>query len=126
MPFTESISGLALLLSIFNWIKIQNDSKKSAALAVNPSWFTEVMKKQKSWWGLVNTQGHIIPIKIIDSISKDGKWLEVTLLTGDELTQTYVGYPKDVRYAALDERRASASVQTAHITMAYEIWDADG
>ena len=103
---------------------IKEDTEKVNFLAINPSWFAEVMKKQESWWGLVTHTGHIIPIKKINVVSDDGKWLEVTLLTGDELTNNVLDYPKDVRYVALDENRATASVQTAHITMAYEIWEA--
>jgi|TARA_B110000091_G_scaffold140664_1_gene150310 hypothetical protein len=103
---------------------IKEDTAKANFLAINPSWFAEVMKKQESWWGLVTHAGHIIPIKKINVVSDDGKWLEVTLLTGDELTNNQLDYPKDVRYVALDENRATASVQTAHITMAYEIWEA--
>ena len=38
------------------------------------------------------------------------------------ITGTFLMAP----HVALDEDRATASVQTAHITMAYEIWDADG
>jgi uncharacterized protein YbaA (DUF1428 family) len=56
-------------------------------------------------------------ISSINAISDDGKWMDVELLTDDEVPQ---GKETDFITAVANDRR-SASIQIEKIVMAYEI-----
>jgi len=69
------------------------------------------------YFGLVTTDGRTIAIGNIAAISDDGKWMDVELLTADEVPNH-----EGVEFitAVADDRR-SASIQIEKIVMAYEI-----
>ena len=134
------LSALAVVISaltaLFSWLahkrdhklnkdqfsKIKKDSEKAYDLAVKPSWFAERMTTDEFFFGLVTNQGQIIAINKINSISDDGKWLEVTLLTHDELPDIKESIPHNIRCltAVADDRR-TASVLVSNIVLALEI-----
>ena len=116
------MSGLALFLSFLAWLKIREDSKKAYALAVNPSWFVDRMMSDEWWFGLVTNQGQIIAINKINSISDDGKWLEVRLLTIKELKNIVTPIEHNIQYlSAVADDRITASVLVSNIVMAFEL-----
>ncbi|MDA8651383.1 hypothetical protein N9L75_02280 [Porticoccaceae bacterium] len=102
--------------------KIEEDSREAQELAVNPSWFAERMRNDHWLFGLVTNQGQIIPIKTINSISNDGKWLEVELVTSEDLEAIRSPVNHNIQYlAAVADDRRTASVQVSNIVMAFEL-----
>ena len=90
-------------------------SDAGQAIEILPTWYTERMMRDQWYFGLVTSEDQIIAISNITAISDDGKWMDVELLTNDEL-------PSDDRKkyitAVADDRR-SASIQIEKIVMAY-------
>jgi len=122
ITFSDLMSGLALILSFLAWLKIREDSKKAYNLAINPSWFVDRMMSDEWYFGLVTNQGQIIAINKINSISDDGKWLEVTLLTNDEVSKIEKRIPHNIQYlSAVADDRITASVLVSNIVLAFEI-----
>ncbi|NQZ03497.1 hypothetical protein [Idiomarina sp.] len=114
-------TGLASLwLSNEQWKKVKakigmlSDAGKAAEIL--PAWYTERMMMDQWYFGLVTTDGHTIAIGNIAAISDDGKWMDVELLTSDEVPEN------DTKFitAVADDRR-SASIQIEKVIMAYEI-----
>ena len=91
-------------------------SDAGQAAEILPAWYTERMMMDQWYFGLVTTDGHTIAIGNITAISDDGKWMDVDLLTSDEVPEN------DTKFitAVADDRR-SASIQIGKIIMAYEI-----
>lgn len=115
-------TGLASLwLSNEQWKKVKskigmlNDAGK--AIEVLPAWYTGRMMMDQWYFGLVTTDGNTIAISSITAISDDGKWMDVELLTSDEVPS---GNDCEFITAVADDRR-SASIQIEKIVMAYEI-----
>ena len=114
-------TGLASLwLSNEQWKKVKakigmlSDAGKAAEIL--PAWYTERMIMDQWYFGLVTTDGQTIAIGNIAAISDDGKWMDVELLTSDEVPEN------DTKFitAVADDRR-SASIQIEKVIMAYEI-----
>ena len=117
-----AVTGLASLwLSNEQWKKVKSkigmlsDSGKAAEIL--PAWYTSRMMQDQWYFGLVTTDGHTIAIGRISAISDDGKWMDVELLTSDEVPND-----RNTKFitAVADDRR-SASIQIEKIVMAYEI-----
>ena len=117
-----AVTGLASLwLSNEQWKKVKSkigmlsDSGKAAEIL--PAWYTSRMMQDQWYFGLVTTDGHAIAIGRISAISDDGKWMDVELLTSDEVPND-----RNTKFitAVADDRR-SASIQIEKIVMAYEI-----
>ena len=114
-------TGLASLwLSNEQWKKVKakigmlSDAGKAAEIL--PAWYTERMMMDQWYFGLVTTDGHTIAIGNITAISDDGKWMDVDLLTADEVPEN------DTQFiTAVSNDRRSASIQIEKIIMAYEI-----
>lgn len=116
------LTGLASLwFTDKQWQKIKakigmlSDSGKAAEIL--PAWYTERMMDDHWYFGLVTTDGKTIAIRNITAISDDGKWMDVDLLTRDELP---AGKEDELIHAIAGDR-TSASVQIEKIVMAYEI-----
>lgn len=117
-----AVTGLASLwLSNEQWKKVKAKigmlSNAGKAAEILPAWYTSRMMQDQWYFGLIATDGYTIAIGKISAISDDGKWMDVELLTSDEVPNN-----KDTRFitAVADDRR-SASVQIEKIVMAYEI-----
>ena len=117
-----AVTGLASLwLSNEQWKKVKSkigmlsDSGKAAEIL--PAWYTSRMMQDQWYFGLVTTDGHAIAIGRISAISDDGKWMDVELLTSDEVPND-----RNTKFiTAVAEDRRSASIQIEKIVMAYEI-----
>lgn len=115
------IALASLWLSNEQWKKVKakigmiNDAGK--AIEILPTWYTGRMMMDQWYFGLVTTDGQTIAIGNITAITDDGKWIDVELLTSDEVPGA-----KDNHYitAVADDRR-SASIQIDKIVMAYEL-----
>jgi len=119
------VSALTALGSLWftekEWRKINKKigmlSDAGAALEVLPAWYTQRMMQDQWYFGLRTTDGHVIAISRITAISDDGKWMDVNLLTDDEVPDD-----KSTRFitAVADDRR-SASIQIEKIIIAYDL-----
>ena len=92
-------------------------SNAGKAAEILPAWYTSRMMQDQWYFGLVTTDGHTIAIGRISAISDNGKWMDVELLTSDEVPDD-----RNTKFitAVADDRR-SASIQIEKIVMAYEI-----
>ncbi len=97
--------------------KIAMLTDAGAAIEVLPAWYTERMMRDHWYFGLRTTDGHVIAISNITAISDDGKWMDVNLLTDDEVPDC-----KETKFVtAVAEDRRSASIQIEKIVLAYDI-----
>ena len=117
-----ALTGLASLwISNEQWKKVKAKigmlSDAGKAIEILPAWYTGRMMSDQWYFGLVTTDGHTIAIGRITAISDDSKWMDVELLTSDEIPST-----ENTKFitAVADDRR-SASIQIEKIVMAYEI-----
>ncbi len=117
-----AVTGLASLwLSNEQWKKVKSKigmlSNAGKAAEILPAWYTSRMMQDQWYFGLVTTDGHTIAIGRISAISDNGKWMDVELLTSDEVPDD-----RNTKFitAVADDRR-SASIQIEKIVMAYEI-----
>ena len=117
-----AVTGLASLwLSNEQWKKVKSKigmlSNAGKAAEILPAWYTSRMMQDQWYFGLVTTDGHTIAIGRISAISDNGKWMDVELLTSDE-----VPVDRNTKFiTAVAEDRRSASIQIEKIVMAYEI-----
>jgi hypothetical protein len=88
-----------------------------AVIEILPAWYTARMMNDQWWFGLQTTDGSLIAFRTINSVSDDGKWMDVTMLTKDEIPETD---HKKVICAVADDRR-SASIQIDKIVAAYDL-----
>jgi len=122
LSIVGAVTGLASLwLSNEQWKKVKAKigmlSDAGKAVEILPAWYTERMMRDQWYFGLVTTDGHTIAIGKITAISDDGKWMDVELLTSDEIPDS-----KDNKFiTAVANDRRSASIQIEKIVMAYEI-----
>jgi hypothetical protein len=87
------------------------------ALEILPAWYTERMMNDQWQFGLLTTSGVTIAISNIEAMSDDGKWMDVSLLTDDEVPNI-----KGVNFVtAIADDRRQASIQISEILMAYDI-----
>ena len=117
-----AVTGLASLwLSNEQWKKVKSKigmlSNAGKAAEILPAWYTSRMMQDQWYFGLVTTDGHTIAIGRISAISDNGKWMDVELLTSDEVPDDR--NTKFITAVAYDRR--SASIQIEKIVMAYEI-----
>ena len=122
LPIIGAVTGLASLwLSNEQWKKVKSKigmlSNAGKAAEILPAWYTSRMMQDQWYFGLVTTDGHTIAIGRISAISDNGKWMDVELLTSDEVPDD-----RNTKFitAVADDRR-SASIQIEKIVMAYEI-----
>jgi len=88
-----------------------------AAIEILPAWYTGRMMMDQWWFGLKTIDGSLIVISTIHAISDDGKWMDVELLTEDEVPELN---QSNIVFAVADDRRR-ASVQIDKIVAAYDI-----
>jgi phosphoribosylformimino-5-aminoimidazole carboxamide ribonucleotide (ProFAR) isomerase len=119
------ISGLTALGSLWfterQWRKINKKiamiTDATAAFEVLPAWYTKRMMSDEWYFGLRTVDGHVIAISKITAISDDGKWMDVNLLTIDEIPDC----DKTNFITAVANDRRSASIQIEKIVFAYDI-----
>ena len=87
------------------------------AIEVLPAWYTTRMMTDHWHYGLLTVDAGVIAIQQIKSISDDGKWMDVELLTKDEIPK---GINEHFVTAVAEDRRA-ASIQIDKIILAYEL-----
>jgi hypothetical protein len=97
--------------------KIAMITDVNAAIEVLPAWYVKRMLEDHWYFGLQTSDGHVIAISRITSISDDGKWMDVELLTKDEVPQIK---GRNLIAAVADDRR-KASIQINNIVAAYDI-----
>ena len=97
--------------------KIAMITDANTAIDVLPAWYTKRMMQDEWYFGLQTSDGHVIAISRITSISDDGQWMDVEMLTSDEGARLDGRQPI---YAIADDRRA-ASVRISNIVAAYDI-----
>lgn len=115
-------TGLASLwFTEKQWLKVKKKigmlSDAGKAIEILPAWYTARMMRDQWYFGLLMTNGSVIAISSIEAISDDGKWMDVELLSSDDLP---VGTNKEFITAVAGDRRSS-SIQIDKIVMAYEI-----
>lgn len=103
------------------WLKINrkiamlNDA--GAVIEILPAWYTGRMMRDQWSFGLKTIDGSLIAISTIHAISDDGKWMDVELLTKDEVPD--LNHSNIVCAVAGDRRMAS--VQIDKVVAAYDI-----
>ena len=117
-----ALTGLgSLWFTERQWRKINKKiamlTDANAASEVLPAWYTKRMMQDQWYFGLQTSDGHVIAISRITSISDDGQWMDVELLTKDEVPQL------DGRnlIAAVANDRRDASIKINNIVAAYDI-----
>lgn len=117
-----ALTGLgSLWFTERQWRKINKKiamlTDANAASEVLPAWYTKRMMRDQWYFGLQTSDGNVIAISRIRSISDDGQWMDVELLTKDEVQEfdgrTYI-------VAVADDRR-EASIKINNIVAAYDI-----
>lgn len=119
------IGALAALGSLWfterQWRKINRKiamlDDAGVAIEILPAWYTGRMMMDQWWFGLKTIDGSLIAISTIHAISDDGQWMDVELLTKDEVSK--LNHSNIVCAVADDRRRAS--VQIDKIVAAYDI-----
>ena len=122
LPLIAVLTGLVSLWFTYQqWQKIKKKigmlSDAGKAIEILPAWYTERMMQDQWYFGLLTTDGSVIAIGNIAAISDDGKWMDVELLTNDEV-------PKRINQefmTAVAKDRRRASIQIEKVVMAYEI-----
>lgn len=117
-----ALTGLgSLWFTERQWRKINKKiamlTDASSASEVVPAWYTERMMEDEWYFGLQTSDGHVIAISRIKSISDDGQWMDVELLTKDEVPELA---GRKLVTAVADDRR-KASVKISNIVAAYDI-----
>jgi len=111
----------SLWLSNEQWKRVKNKigmiSDAGKAIEVLPAWYTSRMMMDEWHFGLVTNDGHTIAISSISAISDDGEWMDVILLTEDEIPEL----EKTNFITAVANDRRTASIKIENIVMAYEI-----
>lgn len=113
-----AIGGVAGLVSAYvsfsEWRKVNRKvamlTDAGEAFEVVPAWYTERM--MQDWWlfGLQMTNGQLIAVNQISSISSDGVWMDVTLATEDEIEHVDQRYRPVTVAVAADRRNASLRI----------------
>lgn len=118
-----AIAGWGLWFTHKQWQKIKSkvamltDSGKASE--VLPAWYTSRMMDDYWLFGLLTSDGRLFLIRRIQSVSDDGKWLDVELASSDEVTQTAKQYGSPIHAIAPD--RTDASVQISSIVAAIDL-----
>jgi hypothetical protein len=119
------VSALTALASLWftalQWRKLKKKiamlSDAGAASEVLPAWYTARMMQDQWWFALHTNDGAVIAIRRIVALSDDAQWMDVELLTSDELPKL----PHSLVVTAVADDRRSASVQIKNIVAAYDI-----
>jgi len=117
-------TGLASLwLSNEQWKKVKSKigmlTDVGKAVEILPAWYTSRMMMDQWYFGLKTIDGHIVAIRCITALSDDGKWMDVELLTANEVP---ILSNQDAKFiTAISDDRRCASIQIEKIVMAYEI-----
>lgn len=122
-----AIGGLAGIASaFFSWSEWKKTNRKiamlnnaSKAAEILPAWYTSRMMQDYWLFGLLTTDGNIIAIIRIESVSDDGKWMDVTLAQESHIKPLRGRY-NDLVYAIADDR-TDASIQISTIVAALEL-----
>jgi hypothetical protein len=118
------ITGLgSLWFTHLQWEKIKAKvtmiSNSSLAFEVLPAWYTGRMMDDEWLFGLLTSDGRLIVIKRVKSVSSDGKWMDVDLAERSDVSMDLTGYGMPVFAIAAD--RTSASVQISTIVAAIDL-----
>lgn len=119
------ISAIIAAISLaFTWLQWRKINRKiamlddaGAAIEILPAWYTGRMMMDQWRFGLRTTDGSLIAFSTIHAISDDGKWMDVELLTEDEVPDKR---QSNIICAVADDRRR-ASVQIDKIVAAYDL-----
>lgn len=130
-----ALSAIIAMMSLYftykQWQKIKKKiimiNTSGSAMEILPSWYISRMMPidlgngcsgRDHWpFGLLMSDGRTIVITGIDSLSDDGKWIDVELAVYDEW-----GIEKRPNYIfAIAKDRTSASIQVIHIIAAIEL-----
>ena len=119
------IGAITALVSLWftdkQWRKINRKiamlDDAGAVIEILPAWYTGRMMEDQWWFGLQTTDGSLIAFSTINSVSDDGKWMDVELLTSDEVPDIA---HKNIVCAVADDRR-NASIQIDKIVAAYDL-----
>jgi hypothetical protein len=119
------ISALTALGSLWftasQWRKIRKKiamvSDAGSASEILPAWYTARMMQDQWWFALQTNDGAVIAIRRIVALSDDAQWMDVELLTHDELPDL----PQSRIIVAVADDRRAASVQIKNIVAAYDI-----
>lgn len=117
-----ALTGLgSLWFTERQWRKINKKiamlTDANAASEVLPAWYTKRMMEDQWYFGLQTSDGHAIAISKITAISDDGQWMDVELLTKEEVPQLD---GRNLIAAVADDRR-EASIKINNIVAAYDI-----
>jgi|SRR6185312_50328 len=111
----------SLWFTALQWRKVKKKiamlSHAGAASEVLPAWYTARMMRDQWWFALHTNDGAVIAIRRIVALSDDAQWMDVELLTNDELPKL----PHSLVVTAVGEDRRAASVQIKNIVAAYDI-----
>jgi hypothetical protein len=123
---TAVIAIAAFLISLHNWRKA-NEKRKlltdpNEAFEVVPAWFTKRMMTDHWYFALLLSNGRWVLISQIESISSDGKWIEV-LLSDKGSSTLYKVIPEDQICSSLTEDRPKATIRAADVVLATEAAD---
>ena len=115
------ISIIAVIISLLAYCKstkkiaMLNDAKEM--IKIIPAWYMDRMKTDYWAFGLLTQDGRTLVITNINSLSNDGKWIDVELAAKGDFTinenQNYV--------FAIAEDRKTASVQLTSIVAFVEL-----
>ncbi|MGC8122122.1 hypothetical protein [Marinobacter sp. VGCF2001] len=119
------IGAITALVSLWftdkQWRKINRKiamlDDAGAVIEILPAWYTGRMMEDQWWFGLQTTDGSLIAFSTINSVSDDGKWMDVELLTSDEVPDIA---HKNIVCAVADDRR-NASIQIDKIVADYDL-----
>jgi|AMFO01.1.fsa_nt_gi hypothetical protein len=122
-----AIGGVAGLVSAYisvqEWRKVNRKvamlEDAGAAFEIIPAWYTSRMMQDSRLFGLQMTNGKLIAINSINAVSSDGKWMDVTLATEDEIEFVDEKY-QPITVAVADDRR-SASIRISEIQTAFDL-----
>lgn len=92
-------------------------SEAGVAMEVLPAWYTGRMMQDEWQFGLLTDDASVIAISRITGISDDGKWMDVELLTREEVPK---GTGEHFVTAVAEDRRRG-SVQIDKIILAYDL-----
>jgi hypothetical protein len=118
------ITGLgSLWFTYLQWQKIKAKvtmiGNSSLAFEVLPAWYTGRMMNDEWIFGLLTTDGRLLVIHRVVSVSSDGKWMDVELFEKTDFSLDLTEYGIPVFAVASD--RTSASVQISTIVAAMDL-----
>lgn len=117
------VGAMAGIASLVTWAKVNRKvamlTNSEDAFEVVPAWYTSRMMDDHWLFGLATVSGHTLVIGRILSISSDGKWMNVHLVTKESVPDWAPKIDRPV-FAVADDRNV-ASVRIDSVCFAYEI-----